>query len=415
MTEQRTKISKTLNYLIRALIIIVTYGFIYRQVFIEHKLQEIPGLLSGILEQRQTTWQIAFILFLMLVNWSIESVKWKILISRIEKISFFRSFQAVMTGVSVSLFTPNRTGDYLGRVFILEKANHVEGIFITIIGSLSQLVVTLSAGLFCFLSFADQYLRVPYQFGEYMLTGLVFIVPTLVFLILVFYFNIGMLSALVGRIVPGKLQVISKWVSVFEKYSSQELLQVLLLSLFRYVVFSTQFYLLIRPFIWLGRAHADKYPLQEQYDIFFFFPFYHTGGAEKVHAQLAQVFREQKCLVLFTRKSHDNGFRAAFEQAGHRVLDISAYTDDKRRYWKNLIWRGVVTAHINRQGQRPLVINGQCNFAYKCAPWLHKAIPQLELIHSFNSFSWIRIPFLPFIRQTVMISRKAIADHTRQY
>jgi glycosyltransferase involved in cell wall biosynthesis len=173
--------------------------------------------------------------------------------------------------------------------------------------------------------------------------------------------------------------------------------------------------LLIRPFIWLGRAHADKYPLQEQYDIFFFFPFYHTGGAEKVHAQLAQVFREQKCLLLFTRKSHDNGFRAAFEQAGHRVLDISAYTDDKRRYWKNLIWRGVVTAHINRQGQRPLVINGQCNFAYKCAPWLHKAIPQLELIHSFNSFSWIRIPFLPFIRQTVMISRKAIADHTRQY
>jgi glycosyltransferase involved in cell wall biosynthesis len=173
--------------------------------------------------------------------------------------------------------------------------------------------------------------------------------------------------------------------------------------------------LLIRPFIWLGRARADKYPLQEQYEMFFFFPFYHTGGAEKVHAQLAQVFMDRKCLVLFTRRSHDNGFRTAFEQAGHRVLDISAYTDDKRRYWKNLIWRGVVTAHINRQHQRPLIINGQCNFAYKCAPWLHKDIPQLELIHSFNSFSWIRIPFLPFIRQTVMISRKAIADHTRQY
>lgn len=172
---------------------------------------------------------------------------------------------------------------------------------------------------------------------------------------------------------------------------------------------------LIRPFTWLGRAHADKYPLEEQYDIFFFFPFYHTGGAEKVHAQLAQVFSNRKCLVLFTRKSHDNGFRTAFEQAGHRVLDISAYTDDKRRYWKNLIWRGVVTAHINRQQRRPLVINGQCNFAYKCAPWLHKAIPQLELIHSFNSFSWIRIPFLPYIQETVMISRKAIADHTRQY
>jgi glycosyltransferase involved in cell wall biosynthesis len=39
----------------------------------------------------------------------------------------------------------------------------------------------------------------------------------------------------------------------------------------------------------------------------------------------------------------------------------------------------------------------------------------LELIHSFNSFSWIRIPFLPFIRQTVMISGKAMQDHQEQY
>jgi glycosyltransferase involved in cell wall biosynthesis len=171
----------------------------------------------------------------------------------------------------------------------------------------------------------------------------------------------------------------------------------------------------IWPFILLGRARADKYPLTEAYDIFFFFPFYHTGGAEKVHAQITQVFRGRKCLVIFTRKSHDDGFRRAFEMSGHRVLDISAYTDNKKAYWKNLIWRGVVSSHVNKQKGRPLVFNGQCNFAYKCAPWFRQDIPQLELIHSFNSFSWIRIPFLPFYSQTVMISRKAIADHTGQY
>jgi glycosyltransferase involved in cell wall biosynthesis len=171
----------------------------------------------------------------------------------------------------------------------------------------------------------------------------------------------------------------------------------------------------IWPFIQLGRAHADKYPLEESYEIFFFFPFYHTGGAEKVHAQIAQAFRGRRCLVIFTRKSHNEGFRRAFEQGGHRVLDISAYTDNKKAYWKNLVWRGVVSAHINRQKGRPLVFNGQCNFAYKCAPWFRRDIPQLELIHSYNSFSWIRVPFLPFYRQTVMISRKAISDHTAQY
>lgn len=173
--------------------------------------------------------------------------------------------------------------------------------------------------------------------------------------------------------------------------------------------------ILITPFIWIGRAFADKYPLRESYEIYLFFPFYHTGGAEKVHAQIAQVFRNRKCLVIFTRRSQDDGFRKAFEASGHRVLDISAYTDNKKTYWKNLVWRGVVSSHINRQASLALVFNGQCNFAYKCSRWIKPSIPQVELIHSFNSFSWIRIPFLPFYRQTVMISRKAMADHAAQY
>jgi L-malate glycosyltransferase len=173
--------------------------------------------------------------------------------------------------------------------------------------------------------------------------------------------------------------------------------------------------LLIWPFILLGRARADKYPLEESYEVFFFFPFFHTGGAEKVHAQIAQVFRQQKCLIIFTRKSHDQTFLPLFQASGHRILDISAYTDNKKTYWKNLIWRGVVSTHINRQKNPTIVFNGQCNFAYKCAPWIKAKTPQLELIHSFNSFSWIRIPFLPFIRQSIMISRKAIKDHEQQY
>lgn len=173
--------------------------------------------------------------------------------------------------------------------------------------------------------------------------------------------------------------------------------------------------ILIWPFILLGRARADKYPLNESYEVFFFFPFFHTGGAEKVHAQIAHVFRQKKCLIIFTRKSQDQTFLPLFQASGHRILDISAYTDNKKTYWKNLIWRGVVSAHINRQKNHPLVFNGQCNFAYKCAPWIKANVPQLELIHSFNSFSWIRIPFLPFIRQTVMISGKAIQDHQEQY
>ena len=173
--------------------------------------------------------------------------------------------------------------------------------------------------------------------------------------------------------------------------------------------------LILWPFILFGTAKAKKTPLKESYDIFFFFPFYHTGGAEKVHAQIAYAFSGKKAIIIFTRKSHNEGFRQLFIDSGHKVLDISAYTDNKSKYWNNLVWRGLVSEHINNQPVKPVVFNGQCNFAYKCSPWIKRDIPQLELIHSFNSFSQIRIPFLPFYRKTVMISQKAISDHRKQY
>lgn len=248
MIVQKTKIRKTFNYLIRALIILVTYGFIYRQVFVERKLHEIVDVFNKMMEQQQAWFMISLILLLMLLNWSIESVKWRLLIAKIEKISFFRAFKAVMTGVSVSLFTPNRTGDYLGRVFILEKGNHVEGILITLIGSFAQIVVTLSAGLFCFLSFLDQYLRVSYHVQEYLLISLIFLIPCLIFIIMLFYFKIGILSDFIGRYMPRKWERFIEYSRVFARYRGKELLEVLLLSLLRYVIFSTQFFLLLRMF-----------------------------------------------------------------------------------------------------------------------------------------------------------------------
>jgi len=248
MTVQKTKIRKTFNYLIRAIIIVVTYGFIYRQVFVERKLQDFPGLFSRLTEKENTYWFLALIFGMMLINWSIESIKWKLLIKKIEKISFFRAFMAVMTGISVSIFMPNRTGDYLGRVFILEKGNHLEGILITIIGSLAQIVVTISIGLFCFLTFIDKYIRVSYQVQEYLFSGLILLIPLLVFIILLFYFNISLLSDFIIRYMPGKWDRFRTYAQVFKNYNSKELLKVLLLSLLRYVIFSTQFFLLIRIF-----------------------------------------------------------------------------------------------------------------------------------------------------------------------
>lgn len=171
----------------------------------------------------------------------------------------------------------------------------------------------------------------------------------------------------------------------------------------------------IYPFILLGRWIAALKPLHQEYQVFFFFPFYHTGGAEKVHALITQAVGNRNYIIFFTRKSVDKTFYTDFEKSGCTIKDISAYTDNKWLYFFNLIYRGIITGYINKQNNKPVVFNGQCNFGYKISPWVNSNIKQIELIHSFNTFSWIRIPFIPFIYKTVMISKVRVGNHLEQY
>lgn len=173
--------------------------------------------------------------------------------------------------------------------------------------------------------------------------------------------------------------------------------------------------LLMLPLILLGKLVAAIKPLNREYKVFYFFPFFHTGGAEKVHALIVQTTATKDCIVFFTRKSHNQTFLSQFQTAGCTIKDISRYTDNKWIYFVNVVFRGIISAYINRQKSRPVVFNGQCNFGYKLSAWIRHDIKQIELIHSLNSFSYIRIPFLPFISKTVMISKNKIKEHLELY
>ena len=169
------------------------------------------------------------------------------------------------------------------------------------------------------------------------------------------------------------------------------------------------------PLILLGRLLSTWKPLEKEYRVFYFFPFYHTGGAEKVHALIVKTTATKDCIVFFTRKSHNKTFFSQFQQAGCDIRDISRYTDNKWLYFANIVFRGIISGYINRQKTKPVVFNGQCNFGYKLSPWVRKNVKQVELIHSLNTFSYIRIPFLPFITETVMISTVKIKEHLQLY
>ena len=185
------------------------------------------------------------VVILMVVNWSLEAVKWKYLIGKVEEVSFFKAFQAVLTGVSVSSFIPNRVGEFFGRVFILKTANRIEAILITVVGSMSQLLITVLAGSLGLLVFIPRYLPDDRFSHGYLYDTLVVLVIILDFLLVTLFFKISFLAALKERILRKGLKGLRRFFRIFAFYHNREMATVMLLSLSRYLVFTTQFYLLL--------------------------------------------------------------------------------------------------------------------------------------------------------------------------
>jgi len=182
----------------------------------------------------------------MFVNWGIESLKWRSLISRSEKVSFKRAYQAVLGGLAVSVFTPNRVGEFMGRVFILKKTDPLKAILLTIVGSFSQLLVTIIAGTVAYILFAPKYLP-PILFDITWLVRGFSLTLAIVSLVLIFiYFNISVLHR-VSILIPAKYsERIKNSIDAIADCPKRLLLKTGLFSSLRYLVFSTQFYLAIR-------------------------------------------------------------------------------------------------------------------------------------------------------------------------
>ena len=95
---------------------------------------------------------------LMCVNWALEAFKWQIALRPVQSIPFSRAFKAILAGTCIASFTPNRVGEYLGRMLFVDPGNKILSIAPTILCSMAQMLVTLTAGslgiyLFSFLPF----------------------------------------------------------------------------------------------------------------------------------------------------------------------------------------------------------------------------------------------------------------------
>lgn len=188
---------------------------------------------------------LAVLMLAMVLNWSLEAYKWRVLIASIERITFWRSLKAICSGVTVAFFTPNRVGEYGGRVFHLDKADRIDAVLLTVVGSYAQLTVTIIAGLMAASFYVPRFEGLgPLSAGQflYVQAGIFVLCAILVLLFL----HTGLLSAVLRKLRLPKS--VMRHVNIFAQHPPQSLLRVLLASMGRYFIFTLQFIILLRVF-----------------------------------------------------------------------------------------------------------------------------------------------------------------------
>jgi len=153
----------------------------------------------------------------------------------------------VLSGVALSLNTPNRIGEYGGRVLYVKEGNRLKSVSLSIAGSICQLAITvlMGCGGLIFLLNTD-------HANESAVMGLSFfwlkvLLSLSVFATLILLLFLSRLSWIIKLF--EKIPAFSKYVqyiSVLDEFTPKLLLRLLFLSLLRYLVFVIQYIFLLQ-------------------------------------------------------------------------------------------------------------------------------------------------------------------------
>ncbi len=228
--------------------------FLWLAISIYHQIQQQQNVYGiwkniassfGIIE-----WgKISIVLFLMLINWGLEARKWQLLVHEIENISFFTAFKAIFSGEAFAFGTINGVGEYIGRSIYMHEGNRIRSISVTMVGSLAQLIITVTMGTIglLYLRYFFNFTLNPFsELSIVWLDGLIYILIIIGVLMVSLYFSLSWVTKTVEKI-PW-IAKYSFFIQKVEDFHWKELTRILNLSFARYLVFISQYLLLLQVF-----------------------------------------------------------------------------------------------------------------------------------------------------------------------
>jgi len=235
---------KYLNWFIKTAILLVLTVVIYNQIVNRPDLAEVYRQFQESMSEPNWIYLIGIVL-LVPFNWVFETFKWRTFMNRYLKLPFFQSLKVILSGITVAILTPNRIGEYGGRLLTIPAENNWHSIIATFIGSVAQNLVTLFLGLVSFYylkdyipSLTDVDLNPVYLAGAAFLIGALYI-----------FFNVDILAYTIKKL--GLKPFFSRFQRHFRMIRDtprNSLLKILLISFLRYGIYASQYYLAVRFF-----------------------------------------------------------------------------------------------------------------------------------------------------------------------
>ena len=189
------------------------------------------------LTETSTIFQIIFAILLMPFNWLLESIKWKLIISAsIEKMSLKTAIRSVITGVAFGNLAPGRATEFAGKILFISEGNRIKASFLHFVSGSSQLIVTIVFGVIAFFITGVSFFK-----NEFFFFLFAFLLCVLFIFLCSFFFN------------PSKAFLLLQKVKFFQKFLEGKmeierkiLNKLFLLSVIRHLVFSFQYFLIIK-------------------------------------------------------------------------------------------------------------------------------------------------------------------------
>ena len=228
-----------ITWLVKILIGLGSFAIIYWRLKDDFTSENLSALKDSF-SSASSYCLLIFCLLLVPVNWGIESYKWKLITTPIEKISFKTAMKSVYSGLCVGNLAPGRATEFVAKVLFFKSDNRPTITLLHFVNGLFQLSITIVFGLIALIFKFDTGNGL--SSTQFLLIGIFCILLLAFFMLFVFKFN-----------------ALQKWIfSLFKKsfaskslpysFTKNSITTLFLLCIIRYAVFATQFILVFKLF-----------------------------------------------------------------------------------------------------------------------------------------------------------------------